>query len=283
MKSKIRFNLYRFQIIPKNRHFQGNLFDDINTVEDLINKKNEIFFRIIKNLGQLKIKSRVLKTSIVFQSSDTIVYKFAPKKHIIVETKDFKDEKVEDWPSFHIMFWNQADKQLLAIEERTKAFQKTTTVNNILIDYINEKLEEKNLTMFSEPIFQKKDFWNIIYEYKTKILDIKFDLITPNMSNIAHVLSEDLKNLAKDTNTQKTSLHLFANKNTTLDIDESNSYVDDVASYASQGGGNISIKIKGIKRRKHTADSIETLEIDDVELNNNESVEAFKHLFNAII
>jgi hypothetical protein len=283
MKSKIRFNLYRFQIIPKDRHFQGNLFDDINTIEDLINKKNEIFFRVIKNLGQLKRKSRLIKTSIVFQSDETIIYKFAPKKHITVETKDFKDEKVEDWPSFHVFFWNKPDKQLIAIEEKTKAFQKTTTVNNILMEYVNEKLEEKNLTLFSEPIFQKEDFWNIILAHKQKILDIKFDLITPNMSNISHVLSEDLKSLAKDTNTQKTSLHLFANKHTTLDIDESNSYIDDIASYASRGGGNISIKIKGLKKRKHTSDSIETLEIDDIELNSKESVEAFKHLFNDII
>lgn len=283
MKPKIRFDLYRFQIIPKDRHFQTSLFSDIQSVEDLISKKNEILFQIIKNMDNLKTKSGEIKSAIEYQSNDTILYKFAPKKHVIVGTKEFKDEKVEDWPSFHVLFWNQPDKQIIAIEERKKAFQKTKTVNNILMDNINDVLKTKNLMIFSEPIFNKKDFWSIIDSHKNHILNIKFDLITPNMANIAHVLSEDLKNLAKTTNTATTTLKLDANKDTTLDIDESNEYIDDIASYASDGGGNISMKIKGLKRRIHTSENISTIEIDELELKNSASIETFKNLMDDII
>lgn len=35
----ISFSLYRYQILPKDRYFQGDLFGEIKTVEDLIAKK----------------------------------------------------------------------------------------------------------------------------------------------------------------------------------------------------------------------------------------------------
>ncbi len=283
MKKNIKFDLYRFQIIPKDRHFQASLFSNIQSLEDLISKKNEILFQIIKDMNNLKTKSGEIKSAIEYQSDDLILYKFAPKKHVIVETKEFKDEKIEDWPSFHVFFWNQPDKQIIAIEERRKAFQKTKTVNNIIMDNINNILKNKNLIIFSEPIFNKKDFWSIINSHKHHILNIKFDLITPNMANIANVLSQDLKNLAKTTNTATTTLKLDANKDTTLDIDDSNEYVDDIVSYASNGGGNISIKIKGFKRRVHTSENITTIEIDELKLKNSASMEAFKNLMDDIL
>ncbi len=51
MKS-INFNLYRYQILPKDRHFQGTLFGNIKTIEDLILKKNDFLYEIIKDITE---------------------------------------------------------------------------------------------------------------------------------------------------------------------------------------------------------------------------------------
>ncbi len=42
-KNSTTFDLYRFQILPLNRYYQGNLFDNINSINELIEKKNQIF------------------------------------------------------------------------------------------------------------------------------------------------------------------------------------------------------------------------------------------------
>jgi hypothetical protein len=38
----MRFDLYRYQILPKDRFAQGELFDGINSVDELIQKKNDL-------------------------------------------------------------------------------------------------------------------------------------------------------------------------------------------------------------------------------------------------
>lgn len=280
--NKMRFNLYRFQIIPKDRKFQPNLFDDINSIEKLIENKNKIFFKILENISSFITKRIKIKSVVLFKSNDFIIYKFAPQKFITVETKDFDTKDIEDWPSFHVLIWNNPTKQIIAIEERSKAFQKTKTVNNIIMNTVNQLLEPKNLVTYSEPLFRKENFWNIIQSHRNNVIDVRFDLVTPNMANISDVLSEDLKSLAKMTNTAKTKISISSDKNSSLTIEEDNTNINSLVEYASEGGGNISVKIKGIKKRKQTSENLESIEINEVEFNSN-SAEMIKEIIDGFI
>jgi len=277
-----RFDLYRFQIIPLNRYIHGNLFGGINSVEELIENKNKIFYNIIKHIDVIKSNRLEIQTRIIYNEDDILIYQFAPRKKINIETKDFEDKIIEDWPSFHVIIWNHPDVQIIAIEERKKAFRDTKTVNNTFINMVNDLIKVQQLTIFSEPIFNKEDFWNIINSNKNGIKDIRFDLITPNMASISNVLSDDLKDLAKNTNTEKTTMSIKANNESVLNITKEDSQLSSLVQYASAGGGNISIKIKGLKRRKQTSENVTTLEIDEVEFNST-SINKIKKLIDKLI
>lgn len=264
----VNFNLYRYQILPKDRHFQGALFGDIQTIEDLINKKNIIFAEQLILIKEWKNKRASINGKLVYNHDDFLIYRFASKKTVKIENQTFEEEQYENWPSILVAIWNKPDKQYILIQDRKQAFADTKSVLNTLVQSINIFINEKQLKFYAEPIFYKEAFWSIVDEYQNTMKNIKFELITPNMANISGALSEDLKNLAKGTNTAKTFLEIDAD-DSKLHITKEDKQINSLVDYASEGGGNISIKIKGIKKRIQTSKSIKSLEIKELEINNN--------------
>jgi len=264
MKS-INFNLYRYQLLPKDRHFQGALFGDIQTVEDLILKKNDLLYETIKNITQWKGKRSILKGQLIYDEDDFLLFRFAPRRTAKIENENFEEEQYEDWPSIIVAIWNDKEKQIIAIQDRKKAFSTTKSVLKTITNSLNIALLSMQLKILAEPIFHKEAFWKIIHQYNRQIKNIRFELITPNMANISSVLSDDLKNLAKDTNTSKTKLEIDS-EDSLLFIDEENKQVNSLVDYASEGGGNISIKAKGIQKRIQTANAIKSIDIGEIEL-----------------
>lgn len=53
-----------------------------------------------------------------------------------------------------------------------------------------------------------------------------------------------------------------------MELNESNGIVSGLVEYASQGGGNISVKINGIRQKIQTNTEIKTLEIDEFTVDN---------------
>jgi len=262
----LNFNLYRYQLLPKDRHFQGALFGDIQTIDDLILKKNDLFYEQIKTIEEWKGKRSIIKGQLLFDKDDFLIFRFAPRRTTKIENEYFEEEQYEDWPSIIVAVWNNKEKQVMAIQDRKKAFSSTKSVLSTITNSINIALVQKQLRIAAEPIFHEEAFWNIIEQYSHQIKKIRFDLITPNMANISGMLSEDLKNLAKMTNTLSTKLEIDA-EDSALHIDKNNQQINSLVHYASQGGGNASIKVKGIQKRIQTSNSIKTIEIEELELN----------------
>jgi hypothetical protein len=259
----LSFNLYRYQILPKNRYFQGALFGDIQTVEDLIEKKNDLFYEQIKKISEWRGKRSTIIGKLLLEKDNLFVFKFAPKRTTKIENEDFEEEQYENYPSILVIIWNDSSKQIIAIQDRKQAFSSTKSVVNTITNTINNMLGFKQLKVYVEPIFHSEAFWNVIKQYPSQLKNIQFELITPNMANISQTLSEDLKNLAKGTNTSKTKLEIDAD-DSLLHIDQSDKQINSLVNYASEGGGKISIKISGIQKRIQTANSIKTLEIEEL-------------------
>jgi hypothetical protein len=126
-----------------------------------------------------------------------------------------------------------------------------------------------NLQVLSEKVFQEADFWHLVELHKGAIRDIKFEFITPNMSNISKPLSEELKSFAEKSNATKTDLKIYANPNSSviLDIDDPE-YMETIrglVKYSSEGGGDVSLKIRSGGSRKHTKQSKKTVKTDAIE------------------
>lgn len=267
MNNKRQFDMYRYQILPLSRKEQFSLFEDYGNIDALIARKNEILEKCL-----LEVNFTYSRAETTFRKwrigDDDFVFRIGVDRPIKRTTKDFTEEKLDSWPSIHIIFQNDPSVQKLFIEVNKKVFQKTSMVaTKIVENSINRLLKNYNLVLHIEPIFEKDDFWKIVREYEGKITWVKFNLVTPNMSNISGALSEDLKELAKSTNTTISNMKLNSNIGSALDLDEGNNILSGLVEYASQGAGNISIKVKGLKAIKSTKDCMRSVEIEEVDIN----------------
>jgi hypothetical protein len=271
MIKKPQFHVFRYQILPIAREFQTDLFHGAKTLKELLSKKNELFWSALKVVdsrhSDFSNPRVTLEHKILLETKDTKFYKFGVYRHLDRETRDFKHESVDNWPSFMVLIWNHPDKQYIVIEKRYLAFQFTETAIRQMLDPVNTILAQSNLRVHWEPLFEQKIFWDIIRKNKGKIQEIKFELVTPNMANISKTLSGEIKDFAKSTNSANTSVGLVADPASSLSVRESDVAVAGLVDYAAQGGGNISLRLKGIKRTVKTSKTVKTTEIEEAEAN----------------
>ena len=152
------------------------------------------------------------------------------------------------------------------IQDRVSAFASTDTVANLVKRGTKHALEKLGLSLHIEPLFNKTYFWRLVEEYKNRITCLEFEFITPNMANISQTLASTLKNLGKDTNAVREELTLQSDSASSLDITQSNETIRGVVEYTSEGGGDITLKIKGIRKKFHTSKSTREVYLSGLEL-----------------
>jgi hypothetical protein len=267
MKSKhITFDLYRYQLLPIDRAFQIELFGGISSLEDLLRQKNYIFFQALRGVREFKSRKTVIRHKVLYHDTEQVLIRFAANRSLTRETQEFTEEEIENWPSFLVYLWNDPTQQFIAIQERRSAFQKTEVVTKAIIDAVDIELSKNNLRAHTEALFLEAAFWDLIERNIGRIKDIHFELITPNMSNISDVLSDDLKSFAKTTNTAQTNLIIHADPDSSITVDSSDPNLRGLVSYSSEGGGNISIKVRGVSKRYHTKKSKKHIELTELEI-----------------
>lgn len=269
------FELYRYQIIPIERK-QLDLFSiPEKSIEELLENKNAYFIEAFNNLcsnsyldeigGLKKIIFKRVYPKNGLDKNEVYIYLMATPKSITMETDEFTTQELENWPKVYVIVLNNTNDQIIAIEKRTTAFPKTQRAVSKLSERLNKILEIHNLNVHINPIYDKKVFWDFI---KGKsIRKLEFNLITPNMSNISKTLSDDLKNLAKTSNTARTDLKLNAAENSSLIIEPDNQTINDLVEYSSQGGGNIRVQLKGARRLTDLNKGISVFSCDSLDLN----------------
>ena len=97
-------------------------------------------------------------------------------------------------------------------------------------------------------IFEKRQFWSLLHQYEGRVKSVEFEIITPNMANISGSLSDDLKDFAKATNSARNKLKIESDPEAPLRLEEDNRTLQGLVNYSSEGGGNISLKIDGVKK-----------------------------------
>jgi hypothetical protein len=264
-KSVHPFHLYRYQILPISREIQQDFIEGISDINDLLEKKNEIFWNSLSHVHKFESRTELSQKRIYFEDSFAL-FKIAANRSLNRETKDFKEEELDNWPSIYAAVWNQPDKQIIAVEKRIAAFQHSETVVRMIIDAVNFRLSKHLLRAHWEPQFEKTVFWDLVKQHKDKIHEICFELVTPNMANISNVLDEGLKNFAKSTNTATTSLKIESDTASSLSIKQDDPAINSLVDYASEGGGDISIRLHGFKKKIHTSKTVKEIDISEVSL-----------------
>lgn len=263
--SKSRFNLYRYQLLPKNRYFQGDLYGP-SSIEELIELKNSIFAEALDSPTLFKCDRLEITVQKAFEDEDFYLFRVAVNRSVHLETKDFGSRSVANWPKIWVAVWNSPDVQMIAIQQRVQAFQDSKSVVKLLAKSIEDSLSRHQLIIAVEPLFEEKLFWDLIDKHKGRIKKVEFELVTPNMASISKALPEDLRAFAKKTNAVKSKLTLEADPDSALVLEKDDKTVEGLASYTSEGGGNISISLSGLKKKINTSTTVKEIEIGDAKL-----------------
>jgi hypothetical protein len=208
------------------------------------------------------------------------VLKLASKHALTRQRPNFQAETLDDWPSINIIICNDSEVQTIAISKNTRAFSDTAVVAELLRVNLVQAVSSYGLALHIEPQFNRNFFWELINKYQGKITSVRFECVTPNMSRISQTVSEELKDLAKDTNTQLTELELKSHAESALDIKPDNKAVNSLLDYTSEGGGNISIRARGVRKLIRTATEVKEVVIDDLQIEtaNLDALELLKEL-----
>lgn len=264
-RSLARFHLYRYQLLPIDRHFQGDLYG-ASTIEELLSQKNNIFLEALSSPSAFFSSRTQTATQKIAEADDFLLYRIAANRSLQHETRDFQTEVIDNWPKILLVIWNAPDKQLIAVQHRTNAFQDTDSVLKLVFGSIESLLSRRQLTAIWEPLFERNAFWELIDKNRGKIQEVDFELVTPNMANISAVLPEDLRQFAKRTNAVKSHVALTSDGASALKIEPSDPVVNALVDYSSEGGGNIAIRLAGVKKKIHTSRTVREITIDEAVL-----------------
>lgn len=258
------FKLYRYQLLPIRRH-TSDLFDG-RTTEDILLEKNQIFANSIK-AGEMYRHARVdLSVDVTATSNYALIIRIAPLRSITRERQDFAVEQIENWPHVAVIILNRDTEQYIAVQDRPLAFANTDTVVNLITKATRVPLEHFGLRMHTERLFKQSYFWDTVREFAGRVTWVGFSFVTPNMSNISRTLSEELKALNKETDASKGLLEIEADPDSALKIEERNVTVRGLVEYSSQGGGDIAIKVKGLRKKIHTSTEIREVSMSGLEI-----------------
>jgi hypothetical protein len=261
-RSIARFHLYRYQLLPVDRYFQGDLYG-ASTIDELLSRKNAVFAEALSAPGAFNGSRTQTATQKLADANDFLLYRIAANRSLQHETRDFQTEVIDNWPKILLVIWNAPDKQLIAVQHRVTAFQDTEAVLKLVFDSIEPLLAKNQLTAIWEPLFEKKVFWDLVDRYKGKIQEVDFELVTPNMANISGVLPENLRQFAKRTNAVKSRVAIASDGGSALKIDHNDPVVNALVDYSSEGGGDIAIRLAGIKKKVHTSRAVREVSIDE--------------------
>ncbi|MFJ4543000.1 hypothetical protein ACIP1X_05270 [Pseudomonas sp. NPDC088885] len=263
--SKTRFNLFRYQLLPRDRYFQGDLYGP-KSVDDLIEQKNRIFADALRLPTAFKSERAEINVQKLYEDKDFFLFRVAVNRSVNLETKDFSVKSVDNWPKILVAIWNDPEIQLIAVQHRLQAFQHSRAVAKLIMKSIEEPLARHQLISSVEPLIEKRVFWDLVEKHRGKIKKVEFELVTPNMASISKALPEDLRSFAKKTNAVKSTLAIEADPGASLVLDKADPTVDGLASYTSDGGGSVSITLSGVKKKINTANEVKEIEIGDAKL-----------------
>jgi hypothetical protein len=259
------FELFRYQLLPASQH-QHELFTSVLSADQVRERKNEFFDAALKKLPKFRHRGLEIRHRVLVHQDDWFIFKVGAHKTVDRDTEDFQKEKVESWPNVTVIVNNQPDVQVLAVSKNPRAFSSTAVVSKMFERTMTSLLREYGLSIQVREQFESANFWTVINKNDGNVLRLRFEMVAPNMANISRALKIDLKQLNRDTNAQQTNIELEAPPGGALEVSPENELIDGCVEYSSLGGGDIAIKVRGLRKEIRTSTSIRSVEIDELTL-----------------
>lgn len=259
------FDFYRFQLLPSSQN-QQKLFNENYSAEQIRKNKNNFFQKILDNQIEITHKEYSLRKTQETIDDNLYLIKIASYKSIDRDNENFEKEKLPNWPSITIIIDNDEERQTIFISRNQKAFSNSKIVAKIIENSLNRYLSSYGLTIQIRETYDKNNFWNLIERHPRKVTRVRFEMVAPNMANISKALKVDLKKLNRESNCQNVNLELNSLPQTALEIDKDDELISGCVEYSSEGGGDIAVKIKGMRKEIRVSDTVKTIEIEELSI-----------------
>lgn len=257
------FETFRYQLVV-DKTLPINMYGNYETPEQLRAEKNNIFKDLItKDKFRFHSSNANIKSKLLYNDGDMYYFKISAKRTAHIYKEDFTEDTIDNFPNIILAINNHPDVQKIAIQTSSSPFKDAEMVRRFVLESIDEKIKDYNLSFYLDPIYDKQDFWNFVRKYPKQITQLTFDLISPNLANISKDLTVSLKEAYEDTNTHRTKIEFNADTNSTLDIKEESKFVGGLVSYSANGGGNIFARVVGKRSKINTADNPSEFNIDE--------------------
>lgn len=266
VKKKV-FAIYRYQILPIEQKESKTLFIKSKpiSVNELKKRKNAYLAKVLSEPDIFKY-DRGEVTQEIKHDGGIYTIRLGSNKPAKIIHKDASEDRIANWPYIHVFINNDPSVQKIFIQVDRAVFSSSNVVKTIIEESLNFGLAKYDLRLYMEPLFESNDFWNLVEKYKNKITRVTFDLISPNMANISKKLKVDLAGLGKSTNTQRTLVQLNSDPNGALSLDKKDENLASAVNYASAGGGDARITVRGYKKTISTSKTTKTIEFDEMEV-----------------
>lgn len=264
--SFLDFNIYlqmKFQFFSFSLN-QNGLF--INTEKD----KNEILKDILKR--EIVYSHHTQKIYLFSEETDNCVVwaiwrKASINKWIINnwEKKTFEKVKEDNYPSCKIIFNLSQNISLwwhrIAFEYNMSIFQNSLSTIQSFENQLNKLLQKEGYAISIYPMVDKVIFRDIIKNNQVEKLTFVYSM--PNFLNLQNSLNDELKGVGSKYWSTNAKIEL-ENKNGELILEQWDPLLDQSAEYCSQWAWSFELKVKWVKAKYSSDNSIKTIEIDEI-------------------
>jgi hypothetical protein len=270
------FEVYRYQLLASTDKVQislklGDKDFEIDNVDDLRSRKNELIARVLARRSfNLHSKHAEVKIRLEHQDEHLFVFRLGVRRSAHIYSEDFSKKDIPNWPNVLIVFHNDPSIQKIAIQRDYAAFQSTRAVASMLTDSLKEALRRFQLEIYISSLTEKQKFWDVIGKYQGKIVQLRFDLISPNLANISKSIQPSLRAILEQQRemmgSHRVGFEFNSAENSTLRILKGNRMVSSAAEYVAEGGGEGELRVRGIKKKIRTNETLREISIEEVVL-----------------
>ena len=280
MNKQITFYMYRYHLLPLTTdNKQLELFPQkIRSVEELKQNKNKYFCEILKKLNDIYSSNPI---KLYDYEDEYYLLKIANKKTAKI-AKDFTYKLMENEPYIYVIINNNPGEQKILISQNIEAFTNHSTVKNILKTLFIKELRYFGLNIEIEQMFDVINFWKLVEKHQYILTMVNFKFIKPNLADISKTLPEDIRRFSENVNGHETKLMVKAPDNGILEnINRENEMVNGLVDYSSEGGGEITIKLKNVRKQINANEGVITTCIDEASIEGapEQIIKIFKTLF----
>lgn len=242
------FSIYRFNIIPLDPNsFQGDLFE-FKSLEELLDKKNDIFSTIVERLPEITKGHKISIIQMNKVDKYRYIFLLEAKRSKTVEWEQ-KNKIIPHFPTIWIAIDLSPSVQVIAIQKRSSFCQNDDTPINTIKKAISKPLKDKYLKINIYPIQTPDSFWDYVTSHEDVISSVEFEISAPNLPYFSQTIGEELKELGKSSNSETTRFSMRSPKGEVLKLNPQNKRLAGLVDVVEKGGGKSSFTHKGSHKK----------------------------------